>query len=149
MFLYVGFPYDDNVEAVRRAIYERGLTSQMNDHKWRALCSAVVEQLPFPPPYQEKHVTSDVPHPEVLESAPGYHGDWGRTPEAAMGLSIEWLKVAPRVRVEVGRLLPPRIEDCSGQLRGLLTGLRIPFKEEDGFFVIFGHTSATEDLSGS
>lgn len=149
MFFYVGFPYDHNVKAVRRAVYERGLTSHMNDHKWRALCSAVVEQLPFAPPYQEKRVTSDVLRPEVLEFAPGYHGDWARTPEGAMGLSIEWLKVAPRVRVEVGRLLPPRIEDCAAQLRGLLTGLRIPFKEEDGFFVVFGHTPAAEDLFGS
>lgn len=147
--LYVGFPYDDNVEAVRRAIYERGLTSHMNDHKWRALCSAVAERLPFPPPYQWKLVLSDVPHPEVLEFAPDYHGDWATTPEAAMGLSIEWLKVAPRVSVSVGRLLAPRIEDCSIPLRELLTNLRIPFKEADGFFFIYGHTPATVDLSGS
>ena len=147
--LYIGFPYDNNVEAVRRAIYERGLTSHMNDHKWRALCSAVVEQLSFPPPYQEKHVLSDVPHPEVLESAPHYYGDWARTPEGAMGLSIEWLKVAPRVSVPTGRILPPRIKDCSAQLRVLLTSLRIPFKEVDGFFFIFGHTPSTENLSDS
>ncbi|WP_425350833.1 DUF6678 family protein [Neorhizobium huautlense] len=68
----------------------------MNDTKWRALCTAVAEELPFPPPYQVKCVLSDMPHPEALETSPSYFGDWATTPEASMGIFIEWLKIGKR-----------------------------------------------------
>lgn len=144
--LYIGSPYADEMKKVRVAIEERGLSSHMNDTKWRALCVAIAEELPFPPPYQTKLILSDVAHPEAFEAAPRYYGDWATTPEASMGLHIEWLRVAPRVSVQVGRLLPPRIDDCSDSFRNLLKRLRIPFQEKEGFFTIYGHAAGVDVL---
>lgn len=139
--LYIGSSDEKINQQVHRAIVERGLLSHMDDIKWRALCTAVAEELPFPPPYQAKLVLSDAADPDILESAPSYHGDWGRTPEASMGVFIEWLKVAPRVSFRAGQLLALRFEDCSDPFRHILERLHIPFQEEDGFFIIYGHTS--------
>jgi hypothetical protein len=144
--LYIGLPSRDEVAKVHRAIEQRCLTSHMNDTKWRALCTAIAQRLPFPPPYQAKLVLSDTADPEVFEAAPSYWGDWARTPEASMGIFIEWLKVAPRVSVHMGQLVAPRIDDCAASFRDILKDLRIPFKEEDGFFIIYGHTSSAEAL---
>ncbi|WP_034854827.1 DUF6678 family protein [Sinorhizobium sojae] len=140
--LYIGLADRDEIAKVRRAIEERGLTSHMNDTKWRALCTAIAQELPFPPPYQVKLVLSETADPEVLEAAPSYWGDWARTPEASMGIFIEWLKVAPRVSVHMGQLVAPRVDDCSAPLRDILKGLRIPFSEQNGFFTIYGHTAS-------
>lgn len=143
--LYIGCPDREHAAEVRRAIEQRGLTSHMNDTKWRALCTAIAEKLPFPPCYQEKLVLEETPGPEI-EAAPYGWGDWARTPEASMGIFIEWLKVAPRTRVHIGRLVAPRIDDCSAQFREILRDLRIPFREEDSFFFIYGHTESGDDI---
>lgn len=139
--LYIGTTDRAETARVRSCLEERGLTSHMNDSKWRALCLAIAEELPFAPAYQSKLVLSDRPEPSVLEDAPWYCGDWARTPEAGLGIFIEWLKVAPRRSVTIGRLVPPRIEDCSVSLIAILQRLHIPFREEDGFVVIFGHSA--------
>jgi hypothetical protein len=144
--LYIGMPNRNEAAKVRRAVEQRGLTSHMNDTKWRALCTAIGQELPFPPPYQAKLVLSETADPEALEAAPSSWGDWARTPEASMGIFIEWLKVAPRVSVHIGNLVAPRVDDCSAPLRDILKGLRIPFKEENGFFIIYGHTSSADDF---
>ncbi|TCV65934.1 MULTISPECIES: DUF6678 family protein [Neorhizobium] len=60
--LYIGSTDSNETAKVRRAIAERGLSSHMNDTKWRALCTAVAEEFPFPPPYQVKCVLSDMAH---------------------------------------------------------------------------------------
>jgi hypothetical protein len=134
----------DEVAKVRRAIEERGLTSHMNDTKWRKLCEAVAEELPFPPPYQAKLLVSDGPEPAELEPSPSHYGDWAVTPESSMGVFIEWLRVAPRISVHVGGLMAPRVQDCSEALRHLLKRMNIPFNERDGFFIIYGHTASAE-----
>jgi hypothetical protein len=122
---------------------ERGLASHMNDTKWRELGAAIAE-LPFPPAYQVKTLDEAEPYPPAMEPAPTYWGDWGRTYEAALGVHIEWVKVAPRYKRVTGRLLEPVIDDCSGGLRVLLMRLRMPFVESDGFFTIYGHASGID-----
>jgi len=121
-----------------RTISERGLVPCMNDTRWRELCEAI-DGLPFPPAYQVKTLHEEQPFPPTIEPAPGYHGDWGKTPEASFGKHIEWIRVAPAYRRSVGRLLPHVIEDCTDELRALLHRLRITFVEENGFFVIPGY----------
>lgn len=143
--LYIGCVNRDEAAEVRRAIEKRGLTSHMNDTKWRALCTAIADKLPFPPCYQAKLVLEETPGPEI-EAAPYGWGDWAGTPEASMGIFIEWLKVSPRTQVPIGRLVAPRIDDCSDQFRDILNDLRIPFREEDGFFFIYGHTASGDDV---
>ena len=121
-----------------RLLSEKGLASYMNNTKWRKLCEAI-KHLPFPPAYQVKTLIEDEPFPEVLETAPTYWGDWGTTPEAALGAHIEWVKVAPKFTRSLGHLVPPVVEDCTEDLRDLLHELRVPFVEEGGFFMIYGY----------
>ena len=115
----------------------------MNDTKWRELCACVYD-LPFSPAYQVKSLYEDEPTPVTLEATPWYLGDWAKTYEAHLGAHIEWIKVAPRYRRSTGQVIPSAIEDCSDQLRALLARLRIPYTENDGFFTIFGHSTAID-----
>lgn len=141
--LFIGSADEDAKRTIRRAPAERGLSSHMNDAKWRALCLAVAEELPFPPAYQTKLVLSEQLDPEELPLSSTHGGDWARTPEASMGIFIEWLKITLRLSIREGRLLKSRTEDCSDLFRQILIRLRIPFTEEDGFFFIFGHSAGT------
>lgn len=142
--LYVGSTDRDETSKVRRAIAERGITSHMNNTKWRTLCLAINEELPFPPPYQVKYVLKELPDPEEIETSPWYHGDWATTPEASLGIFVEWLKIAPRVSVSVGQLLAPNVQDCSEALGALLKRLNMPHNEQHGFFFLYGHTDSPE-----
>jgi len=141
--IFIGSRDEEFDRAVRRVVAERGLASHMNDTKWRTLCIAVAEELPFPPTYQRKLVLSEDFDPEELAWTFSNFGDWARTPEASMGIFVEWLKIAPRLSVREGRLLAPRIEDCSDAFRNILIRLRVPFTEESGFFIIYGHSAGT------
>lgn len=123
---------------IRRLLAERRLASHMNDTKWRELCRGV-RTLPFPPAYQAKYVDSDALVPVALEHAPTYFGDWARTPEASLGMHIEWLKIAPRYSRSSGRLSSPQVDDCSTELIGLLDQLRLLYVEQDGFIILYGH----------
>ncbi|WP_042473304.1 DUF6678 family protein [Bacillus ndiopicus] len=125
-------------QKITKLLAEKGLASYMNDTKWRKL-SEGIENLPFSPAYQVKTLFEDEPYPAVIEIATDWLGDWGRTPEAALGVHIEWIKVAPKFKRYMGRLVTPIFEDCSDELRALLEAISIPFVEKDGFFVIYGH----------
>ncbi|MGX9177126.1 DUF6678 family protein [Mesorhizobium sp. BHbdii] len=45
-----------------------------------------------------------------------------------------------------GRLVSPVIQDCSSELIALLTRLRLPFIEQGGFVVLYGHGSASTSI---
>lgn len=112
----------------------------MNDTKWRELCAGI-EELPFPPAYQVKLLNEGEPSPSIIDSATT---DWGRTPEGELGVHVEWIKIVPRYKRHVGRLVAPIVEDCSDLLRSLLKRLRIPFVERDDLFTVYGHAPAIE-----
>ncbi|QEI06153.1 hypothetical protein FXN63_10120 [Pigmentiphaga aceris] len=114
----------------------------MNNTKWRELCVGM-RALPFPPAYQSKDVFNDLPCPVNFPHAPDYWGDWACTPEASLGLHIEWLKIAPRFRRNRGRLIAPEILDCAGEVIALLKQVGLPVIEQDGFFVLYGHSSGS------
>ncbi|MDO5895810.1 DUF6678 family protein [Agrobacterium sp. Azo12] len=141
---YIGGINDDLRTEIHNALTERGLTSHMNDTKWYKLCTAIYEEMPFPPSYWHKDVLYDAEEPEDPQSVGSSYGDWARTPEASLGLHIEWLKVDPRYAHHRGQLIPPRIEDCSAQFRDILIRLNIPFTEEEHLFVIHGHSVGVE-----
>ena len=142
--LCIGATDSREAAKLRRVIAERGLTSHMNDTKWRELCQAVNTELAFAPPYQVKLLLSETPYPEEYDAAPAYYGDWAQTPEASMGIFIEWLKVTPRVSLPVKQCAESSVEDCSEPFRVILKRLNIPFRQRDGIFIIYGHTSAAE-----
>ena len=125
---------------VRDILTQRSLGSYMNDTKWRELCVGM-RTLAFPPAYQSKSVFEDLPCPVEFPCAPDYVGDWACTPEASLGLHIEWIRIAPRYRQHRGRLIAPEIRDCSDDVRALLSRISLPVVEQDGFFLLLAHTS--------
>jgi len=127
-------------QRVRDILTQRSLGSYLNDTKWRELCLAM-RALALPPAYQRKSVLEDLPCPVQFPHAPDYIGDWACTPEASLGLHIEWVKIAPRYRQHRGRLIAPEIVDCSDDVRALLRSLGLPVVEQDGFFLLLAHAS--------
>ncbi len=123
---------------IRQILSARGLASYMNDTKWRELCRGV-DQLAFPPAFQIKCVDTDVPEPLELPYTPAYHGDWARTPEACLGLHVEWMKIAPSCARHDRGNDTLAADDCTNGLRALLDRLRLVYVELDGFIVLYGH----------
>lgn len=133
---YIGLLDDDYRKEIKQALSERGLTSHMNDTKWRELCVAVFEEMPFVPPYEEKYVLKNEPQP--------FLGDWAVTPECMLGIHVEWIKVYPKKVTHRGHLIAPHIEDHSDQFRNILIRLGIPFTEDGDDFIIYGHSAGIE-----
>lgn len=125
--------------AVRAEIERRGLASFMNSTRWRALVDAVHAELPFPPPFQLQPVLGEREPPWALEAV-DYWGAWS---ELEPFFAIEWLRVLPRYRKPVGRLVADDWVDCTEAFRALLNRLRVPHREDDaGSVWIYGYAPA-------
>lgn len=128
---------DRRRQRIRREVMERGLTSFMNDTKWRALQRVMLEELPFPPPYQRKDVLQAAPDPAVFDADVWYFGDWR---EGILPFwSIEWLRIRPRYLERRAQLLPSAIQDCREDLRAALAREHISFVERDDSFWVHGY----------
>jgi hypothetical protein len=144
-FLYIGCPPDE-AKRCRALLRERDLVSYMNDTKWRELCVGI-DALPFPPPYQSKRLYKDDPLLWADGYTPPFWGDWARTPEAALGIFTQWVRITPRYSKHRGKLIAPEIFDCSGQLQSLLKSLSIPHIQTDGVLIIHGHAQSWQVVS--
>lgn len=121
---------------VRQALAQRGLGAWMNDTKWRELL-AVIDTLPFPPPYQRKDVLHAEPEPSTFDADVWYQGDWVEGIHPLY--SIEWLRIRPRYLEPVGQWLPPRVVDCGAALEQALQSLGQPYEKADGSIWIYGY----------
>ncbi len=130
-------PIDDDKSKVRKVVNEKQLFSVMNNTKWRELQNAVVEWLPFPPPYQIKNVLGNEPYPKEFEEDVWYWGDWS---EGLLPFySIEWIRVRPRYLKENGQLLPRITIDITKEFISLLKQFAIPYHEDEDSIYIFGY----------
>ena len=137
-YLRVGLP---RLKAdIQTELDRRGLASFMNRTWWDALRKAVTAELPFPPPFQRQDIRG--PREALWESDEvSYWGDWSdESLEPALG--IEWLRVVPRYHKHVGKLVAPETIDCSDQFRNLLVRLRLPWREDERGFWIYGYAPA-------
>ncbi|OMD69920.1 hypothetical protein BSK48_16480 [Paenibacillus odorifer] len=141
--MIVGYEQDFK-KRVHEVIKQKQLCSVMNDTKWGNLQSDVLNKLPFTPPYQAKYVLDDIPYPENFENDVWYLGDWieGLSPF----FSVEWIRVRPRYQKHKGNLLPPELIDISKEFLSILHELRIPYREENNTFFIYGYISNTDSL---
>jgi len=125
---------------VRREVAGRGLTSFMNDAKWRELQSIVRLELPFCPPYQLKMLAWTRPHPETFDEDVWYLGDW--SDECLQPFAgIEWMRVRPRYTVARRRPADTGIEDCSEAFEALLARFQIPARADRGSYWIYGYAA--------
>lgn len=131
-------------EKVMNAVSERQLASIMNNTKWRELQTAVLNTLPFPPPFQAKYVLVESPSPSEFEDDVWYLGDWV---EGLMPFyNIEWIRVRPRRIVNTGRLIPPEIIDITEEFKGILKEYSIPYYCDNESIYIYGYTSETDKI---
>lgn len=127
---------------VYNCVMERQLSSVMNNTKWINLQSAVLNILPFPPPYQAKYVLDNIPYPEKFDNNVGYFGDW------VEGLgpfySVEWIRVRPRYQRHQGNLLPPEVIDITNEFIDILIENKVPFIDVNDSIYIYGYISSNE-----
>ncbi|MDH7447641.1 DUF6678 family protein [Aquimarina sp. 2201CG14-23] len=129
-------------QQIRGIAMRKNLSSIMNDTKWIVLQQGI-ENLPFPPAYNEKLVQWDNAKFSFkdIEKEPAYFGDWSSYWEEGLPIffTIEWLEIRPKYRKIEGRLVPPKIVDETEELINLLNKLYIPFEEENGSIIIYGY----------
>lgn len=135
---------DSFKKKVQAVVAEKQLCSIMNNTKWEELQSGVLIGLRFPPPYQVKLVLEDTPEPKTFDSDVWYLGDWveGLLPF----YSIEWIRVRPRYLKHKGLLVKDEVVNITDDFRILLQNLKIPYKEENKSFYIYGYISDTDSL---
>ncbi len=125
--------------AVRAEVERRGLASFMNDTRWARLVEAVHAELPFPPAFQLQPMLGER---QPLIDPDAVRG-WGAWSELQFPVDVEWLRVIPRYRRPVGRLVPDETVDATDAFRALLARLRIPFREDAArTFWIYGYAPA-------
>ncbi len=121
---------------VKQALTSRGIGSLMNNTKWRKI-QAVMDTLPFPPPYQRKDVLLPEPEPKSFDSDVSYWGDW--TEGIYPFYSIEWVRIRPRYLKRVAMLLPESLIDCEKELEKELQKIGQPYEKSDDSIWIYGY----------
>jgi hypothetical protein len=141
---YEGTFMDSLKKKVQAVVSGKQLYSILNNTKWEELQSRVLNALPFPPPYQAKYVLEDTPEPNTFDSDVWYWGDWeeGLLPF----YSVEWIRVRPRYLKHKGMLVKDEVIDITDDFRTLLIKLKIPHKEENSSFYIYGYIADTSSL---
>lgn len=112
----------------------------MNNPKWTDFFSAIIQEMPFPPAFVVKYLTSE-DEPSINETACNYYGDWigENFPELEYYFNIEWIKVQPRYCKYRGRYVSPEIIDGSKELEAILDKFHIPYDIENGVYCIYGY----------
>jgi hypothetical protein len=129
---------------VKAEVQRRGLASVMNQTRWEEL-RAATHRLPFRPAFQMQTVLGSR---ELL---------WFSDQVTSQGCwcaeciepfwAIEWIRILPRLWREEGALLPLKlVGDCAEALRTELSGLHLPFREDDRGFWIHGYAAGDPTL---
>ncbi len=136
----------DLKEQVRKIVERKNLCSYMNDTKWNELRMAMINDMPFLPPYILKFVFDDEP----IENASFYNNekcmtDWhyvfaidGQYFNGSF--AVEWIKIRPRLLKHRGKLVEPEVIDAEDIFVEILKKYSIPYEcEGDGVYCIYGY----------
>ncbi|KQL38279.1 hypothetical protein AN960_14855 [Bacillus sp. FJAT-25509] len=126
-----------------KVLEKKQLCSVMNNTKWRQLKEAVLTTLPFVPPLQIKMVLEDTPNPQNFDNDVYGSGDWM---DGVPLRSIEWIRVRPRRLESMGLLLLPKEIDITKEFLEILHKYKIPYKEHNNSFYIYGYIRDTCSL---
>lgn len=132
----------DLKEKVKKIVLQRNLCSYMNSTKWNELRNAMLNEMPFPPPFSIKYL--DTEYKEELQHDVYYLGDWyyglsidGHYFDASF--AIEWIKIRPRYLKQRGMLIEPEIIDAEDVFVEILKKYSIPYEECSGVYYIYGY----------
>jgi len=135
-------PEEKHKIRVREEVEKKRLSSVMSKTKWREFCDAMYDELPFPPAYDRKDILEDEYKPFTKDV--DYLGDYfeGIHPF----YSIEWIEVRPRRLISQGRLVKGKIESIEEQFIEVLRKYNIPYKINDGSYLIYGYASNFSEI---
>lgn len=130
-------------------IIQRNLTSYMNNTKWREFRTAMLEEMPFCPPYDYKTLFdgSDYNKRDSVQHLIKNEGPCSFCSfdeESFFFLNykaIEWMKIRPRFFTqECGRLVKKEVwYDCEKEFVEILRKYQIPYEVENGVYTIYGY----------
>lgn len=136
-------------ERILEILSKRNLTSCMNNTKWRELRTAMLDELPFAPPYDFKTLFdgSDYilgEHVRHLIHNEGPNSFCSLDAESFYFLNykaIEWFKVRPRFFTETGgQLVKQKVwYDCEKAFVEILKKYAIAHEAENGVYTIYGY----------
>lgn len=126
-------------EKVFKIVKQRNLCSYMNNTKWKELINSMLNDMPFPPPYDIKYV--DLPAEDYnINKDIYYHGDWYEPFQFTEEyVAIEWIKIKPAILKHRGFLISPEVIDETQELINILEKYNIPYEEKDGIYTIYGY----------
>ena len=136
----------DLKEQVRKIVERKNLCSYMNDTKWNELRMAMMNDMPFLPPYILKFVFDDKPigHASFCNNEKCMT-DW-HSVFAIDGqyfnssFAVEWIKVRPKLLKHRGKLVELEVIDAEDIFVEILKKYSIPYEcEEDGVYCIYGY----------
>ena len=130
-------------EMILKETERRGLTSCMNDTKWREFLMAMVQEMPFCPPYIYKTLFEEEEgdYFDFSEDV-WYTGDYDEESFADYNYKvIEWVKVRPRYyEYHGGRLAGQKIlHEAEQEFIEILHKYSIPYEVEKGAYIIYGY----------
>ena len=132
-------------EKVQRIIVQRNLCSYMNETKWNALRSAMMQEMPFQPPYIVKYLFDETCYEESKLQSDLFHtGDWYDALSADgqyfhASFAIEWIKIRPYYLKKAGKYIAPQEIHAEKELTAILEKYHIPYEETDGIYCIYGY----------
>ena len=120
-------------EAFRMA-QTKGLENCLSKEKCDILRQAMMNEMPFQPPYTVKFITDEEPCTEEINwyEAYVYEGLFNGA------FALEWVKIRPCTQKVRGKLIAPEIIDAGKELEDILKKNSIPYEEENGVYTIFG-----------
>lgn len=136
-------------ERILDIIVERSLTSYMNNTKWREFRAAMLEEMPFEPPYDYKTLfdENDYIDKEYIQyfinnDGPYSFGSFDNESFHFLNYkAIEWVKIRPRFyALEGGQLVKTKKwYDCEKEFIDILKKYSIPYEVNKGVYTIYGY----------
>lgn len=123
---------------VLNILEKRNLCSYMNNTKWNELINAMLNDMPFPPPYDIKYIDIDCPT-DGMDRDIYCYGDWYEPFLLTENVLIEWVKIKPVILKRRGLLIPPEVIDETQELIRILEKYNIPYTEENNIFTVYGY----------
>ncbi len=134
----------DLKEQVRKIVERRNLCSYMNDTKWNELRMAMMNDMPFQPPYVLKFVFDDEPieHASFCNNEKcmtDWHSIFAIDGQYFNGsFAVEWIKIRPSLLKHHGKLVEPEVIDAEDIFVEILKKYSIPYEcEGDGVYCIY------------
>ena len=134
-------------EMVAEIVERRGLTSYMNNTKWKEFRVAMEDEMPFAPPYiyktlfeEEKGEYFDFSKDVITSGTYTYHYDIESFADWDYKI-IEWVKVRPRYyEYDGGRWAGKKtMHDAEPEFVEIMNKYSIPYEVENGTYIIYGY----------